>query len=67
MPMRKVRELEWSIEKLSEENGKPTQRQVAGLTENAPPITGPRIQPTPQHRPLSAVYSGASLRVVNEV
>lgn len=41
-----------------------TQRQVALLTENAPPMTGPRMQPTPQLKPVKALYKGASFFVV---
>lgn len=41
-----------------------TQRQVALLTENAPPMTGPRMQPTPQLKPVKALYKGASVFVV---
>jgi hypothetical protein len=40
-----------------------THRQVAELSENAPPITGPRIAPVPHARPIPALYSAASVFV----
>jgi hypothetical protein len=43
-----------------------THRQLALLSENAPPITGPRIAPVPQLNPSKALYRDASLLVANE-
>jgi hypothetical protein len=41
-----------------------TQRHVALLSEKAPPITGPRIEPKPHASPMPALYRVASLLVV---
>src|ERR1700712_1910342 len=41
-----------------------TQRQVALLSEKAPPTTGPRMAPTPHARPIKALYREASELVV---
>lgn len=41
-----------------------THRQVAELSANAPPMTGPKIQPPPHTNPVKPMYIGLSRSVV---